>query len=197
MTNEATSDEPIQGCRTTKIYCRPDCPAGKRMSAQNRVRFRSTEEARSNGYRACKICKPDGPNPLPEILFSSLYKSPIGTYTMVSSEKGVVCLASDVTTPNRLGRLNRQDVELREDGGHNRRLIGELDAYFAGELRRFTVPLDMRGTPFQRRVWELLSEIPYGETRTYGQLAEALGRPKAARAVGRANATNPVAIVVP
>ncbi|MGW1023762.1 methylated-DNA--[protein]-cysteine S-methyltransferase [Streptomyces sp. NPDC002577] len=73
----------------------------------------------------------------------------------------------------------------------------QLKAYFAGELKEFTLPLDLHGTPFQRTVWEQLREIPYGETRSYGELAQALGNPKASRAVGLANGRNPVGIIVP
>ena len=73
----------------------------------------------------------------------------------------------------------------------------ELDAYFAGKLRVFTVPTAARGTTFQRRVWKALSAIPFGVTRTYGQQAAALGNPKAARAVGLANGKNPISIIVP
>ncbi|MEU7113729.1 methylated-DNA--[protein]-cysteine S-methyltransferase [Streptomyces sp. NPDC046182] len=75
--------------------------------------------------------------------------------------------------------------------------IRQLDAYFAGELTEFDLPLRLIGTPFQLRVWERLRTIPYGETRTYGELAEALGNPGASRAVGLANGKNPVSIVVP
>jgi methylated-DNA-[protein]-cysteine S-methyltransferase len=71
----------------------------------------------------------------------------------------------------------------------------QLDAYFAGELIRFDLPLHARGTPFEQRVWDALVTIPYGETVSYGELAGELG--SAARAVGRANARNPLAIVVP
>ncbi|MDT0387902.1 methylated-DNA--[protein]-cysteine S-methyltransferase [Streptomyces dubilierae] len=73
----------------------------------------------------------------------------------------------------------------------------QLKAYFAGELREFTVPLRLTGTPFQRLVWEELRRIPYGETRTYGRLADALGSPAASRAVGLANGRNPIGIIVP
>ncbi|OIK23816.1 cysteine methyltransferase [Streptomyces malaysiense] len=73
----------------------------------------------------------------------------------------------------------------------------QLDAYYAGELREFTLELDLRGTPFQRSVWDRLTRIPYGETRTYGQLADALGNPGASRAVGLANGRNPISIIVP
>jgi methylated-DNA-[protein]-cysteine S-methyltransferase len=73
----------------------------------------------------------------------------------------------------------------------------EVQAYFAGKLREFTVPLAAEGTDFQHRVWSALIAIPYGETRSYGQLADSLGNPGASRAVGRANATNPICLLVP
>ncbi|MFB7929778.1 methylated-DNA--[protein]-cysteine S-methyltransferase [Streptomyces sp. NPDC056039] len=73
----------------------------------------------------------------------------------------------------------------------------QLEAYFAGDLKDFTVELRLTGTPFQRTVWEQLSRIPYGETRTYGQLAATLGTPTASRAVGLANGRNPIGIIVP
>lgn len=73
----------------------------------------------------------------------------------------------------------------------------ELDGYFAGKRRAFTVPLSPRGTGFQLAVWEALRAIPYGETRSYGEIAAAVGRPKAARAVGMANHDNPLLIFTP
>ncbi|MDT0347839.1 methylated-DNA--[protein]-cysteine S-methyltransferase, partial [Streptomyces litchfieldiae] len=76
-------------------------------------------------------------------------------------------------------------------------VIRQLTAYFAGELTAFDVPLALHGTPFQRSVWAELLKIPYGETRTYGELAEELGKPGASRAVGLANGKNPVSIIVP
>ncbi|MGV9314708.1 methylated-DNA--[protein]-cysteine S-methyltransferase [Streptomyces sp. NPDC003691] len=75
--------------------------------------------------------------------------------------------------------------------------VRQLDAYFARELTEFDLPLNLAGTEFQRRVWAQLLLIPYGETRTYGELAEALGNPGASRAVGLANGKNPVSIIVP
>lgn len=73
----------------------------------------------------------------------------------------------------------------------------QLREYFAGERRRFDLPLAPRGTPFQRAVWDALGALPWGETLDYGSLAARLGRPGAARAVGRANATNPIPVVIP
>ncbi|ANW17396.1 methylated-DNA--[protein]-cysteine S-methyltransferase [Streptomyces clavuligerus] len=75
--------------------------------------------------------------------------------------------------------------------------VRQLQAYFDRELTVFELPLRLEGTDFQRRVWDRLLTIPYGETRTYGELAEELGNPRASRAVGLANGKNPVSIVVP
>ncbi|MFJ2768899.1 methylated-DNA--[protein]-cysteine S-methyltransferase [Streptomyces sp. NPDC087300] len=75
--------------------------------------------------------------------------------------------------------------------------ISQLAGYFAGELTEFDLPLRLAGTPFQQSVWQELRRIPYGETRSYGQLAEALGKPNASRAVGLANGKNPIGVIVP
>jgi methylated-DNA-[protein]-cysteine S-methyltransferase len=76
-------------------------------------------------------------------------------------------------------------------------LESELDQYFKILRQKFLVPLDVRGTPFQRAVWDQLLSIPYGETRTYGEIARLVGKPLAVRAIGRANGDNPLAIVIP
>ena len=79
----------------------------------------------------------------------------------------------------------------------SRQVAKKLAEYFAGERKKFTVPLDLRGTPFQRKVWEALRTIPYGETRSYADIARQIRHPHAFRAVGMANHWNPVAIIVP
>ncbi|MFF1463364.1 methylated-DNA--[protein]-cysteine S-methyltransferase [Streptomyces sp. NPDC058330] len=83
------------------------------------------------------------------------------------------------------------------DPGPFAEAVRQLDAYFAGDLTDFDLPLRLEGTPFQRTVWAELRRIPYGETRSYGELAERLGKPGASRAVGLANGKNPVGIIVP
>jgi methylated-DNA-[protein]-cysteine S-methyltransferase len=85
----------------------------------------------------------------------------------------------------------------REDPTPFQQAIEQLRAYFEGELHEFSVALDPEGTPFQTRVWRELERIPYGETISYGQLAERIGNPKASRAVGLANGSNPIPIIVP
>ena len=73
----------------------------------------------------------------------------------------------------------------------------QLDAYWRGELTTFDVPMDPPGTEFQKQVWAALTDIPYGTTMTYGAIADAIGKPRAVRAVGRANGSNPIAVIVP
>lgn len=85
----------------------------------------------------------------------------------------------------------------REETPLLRRAFEELEAYLAGGLREFDLPLHARGTPFQRRCWEALLDIPYGQTRTYAQQAQAVGSPRACRAVGMANHRNPLPILIP
>jgi methylated-DNA-[protein]-cysteine S-methyltransferase len=85
---------------------------------------------------------------------------------------------------------------VRDDGAFDD-LHAQLDAYFAGELLTFELPLTMHGSEFQRKVWQELREIPYGHTSSYVQIAEAVGSPRASRAVGGANGRNPISIVVP
>lgn len=118
--------------------------------------------------------------------------SPYGPLTLVADD-GVLCGLYMV------GQRHRPQEETF--GERDDTLFGEvteqLGAYFAGELKEFTVELRLAGTPFQRSVWERLRQIPYGETRSYGELAEALGNLGASRAVGLANGKNPVGIIVP
>jgi methylated-DNA-[protein]-cysteine S-methyltransferase len=187
----------VSGCRTTKIYCRPDCPSGRRTKPENKVYFRSIAEARAKGYRACKICKPDEPSKVRETIFITRYDSPLGEYIMASSKDGIVCLKTTERAEKYLKRWRKDKIVLRENGLHNGKLKALLDRYFKRKLRRFAVPLDLRGSAFQRRVWEALCRIPYGETWSYRQIAEDVGLPKAARAVGRAVGSNPISIVIP
>ena len=117
---------------------------------------------------------------------SALLPSPLGPLYVEADEHGLTRL------------LTRHDHMAPPDDGAFAALAEQLDAYFAGELTRFDLPLNAHGTPFERRVWDALVEIPYGETVSYGELARELAlSPRGARAVGRANARNPIAIVVP
>ena len=123
-----------------------------------------------------------------------MMRSPVGNLKLVASDQGLVAILWQNEKPSRVP-LN----ELIEDGTHPILLDTEreLREYFAGKRKSFSVPLDMRGTSFQKDVWHALLRIPFGETRSYGQLAKQLGNPKAMRAVGAANGRNPISIIVP
>jgi methylated-DNA-[protein]-cysteine S-methyltransferase len=119
---------------------------------------------------------------------------PVGELKLVASEAGLVAVLWPGDDPKRV-RLSA----LAPSTAHPVLLDAErqLRDYFIGRRRTFTVPLDMAGTPFQQAVWQALLTIPYGETRSYSELAKQVGRPAASRAVGAANGRNPVSIIVP
>jgi methylated-DNA-[protein]-cysteine S-methyltransferase len=121
-------------------------------------------------------------------------ESPVGELKLVASDKGLVAILWENDSPHR--------VRLSEQVANEKHPVlveteRQLDEYFAGKRKAFSVPLDMRGTRFQQDVWAALLAIPFGETRSYGQLAKQLGNPRASRAVGAANGKNPVSIIVP
>ena len=114
--------------------------------------------------------------------------SPIGPLLLASDGEAITHLFMSDVTPH---------AGWKADTGPFRLAVAELDAYFEGELTSFTVPVALRGTPFQLEAWNALRTIPYGETRSYGQQAKLIGRPSASRAVGAANGKNRVSIIVP
>src|ERR1700730_2268693 len=121
-------------------------------------------------------------------------KSPVGKLKLVASDNALVAILWEKDSPRRvrlseLVRNDRHPVLVETE-----RQLGE---YFSGKRRTFCIDLDLKGTRFQRDVWEALLAIPFGETRSYGQLAKQLGNPRATRAVGAANGRNPVSIIVP
>jgi methylated-DNA-[protein]-cysteine S-methyltransferase len=123
-------------------------------------------------------------------------------YTTLGSPIGPLLLAGDDTALRLLwfvkGRhVATPDPSWTESPATFREWAGQLTAYFAGRLRRFDIPVEPGGTPFQSRVWRALQEIPYGETESYGALARRIGDDKAVRAVGLANGANPISIVIP
>jgi methylated-DNA-[protein]-cysteine S-methyltransferase len=118
--------------------------------------------------------------------------SPIGQLTLTAEDELLtgVHMHEQRHVPVLSPSIERDDATLAP-------FVAQLRAYFAGDLTDFDLPIELRGTEFQRRVWATLQEIPYGETISYGELARWVGNPKASRAVGLANGRNPVAIVVP
>lgn len=120
--------------------------------------------------------------------------SPVGRLTVVASATGLVAILWEDDDPQRV-RL----AGMIHDDAHPILVATEsqLQEYFAGQRTTFFIPLDLRGTEFQQEVWRALQAIPFGATRSYGEIATELGRPSASRAVGAANGRNPISIIVP
>jgi methylated-DNA-[protein]-cysteine S-methyltransferase len=125
---------------------------------------------------------------------SCVMRSPVGPLTLIASDAGLSAVLWQNDRPSRV----RVRAEC-EDTGHPvlTEAVRQLEEYFAGRRTQFTLPLDPIGTAFQRRVWEALNTIPFGETRSYREIAEQIGHPSAVRAVGAANGRNPNSIVTP
>ena len=124
-------------------------------------------------------------------------------YTYLDTSIGKLFIAGDEEAVRHIGfpekgQAQRPEAEWRESArGPVGEAVRQLQEYFAGKRTEFDLPLAPQGTEFQLRVWRKLREIPYGETISYGELAKRVGNPKASRAVGAANGTNPIPIVVP
>ena len=136
----------------------------------------------------------------PEIVHVARADSPIGPLRVASTAAGLAYVElPHESGPGLYGRLRRvlPDAEVVEGFAPNRIAIAQIQEYLEGKRAEFDLPLDLRGTAFQMAVWTALREIPYGVTRTYAEIAQVVGRPRAVRAVGAANGANPVALVVP
>lgn len=121
-------------------------------------------------------------------MFCDRLPSPLGELTICADDLGITAVAF----PGEVGRGAAPNPNALV-----RAAVAQLGEYFAGRRTAFDLPLHAAGTPFQQRVWQALCTVPYGETASYGEIAAAIGKPRAARAVGLANGRNPVAILVP
>ena len=137
----------------------------------------------ASGWRAGMSLKESPPPPA----CRSYYCSPIGTIEIIGNEQGLLAL----------GFVPKEPPASLPASPAWKRAVQELDEYFRGKRTKFSLGLVLQGTEFQIEVWRRLLEIPYGETVSYSQVAEAMGRPKAVRAVGMANAVNKIGIVIP
>ncbi|MCC6397464.1 MAG: methylated-DNA--[protein]-cysteine S-methyltransferase [Bacteroidetes bacterium] len=134
------------------------------------------------------------------MVYCTSFESKVGLIYVASTEKGVCKVSVPRQTKRDFFhwlRDNFDDSEVVDNKSRNKEVIDQLNRYFNGKLAKFAVSVDMRGTPFQLRVWKELSKIPYGTTISYKQLAKRLGTSRGFQAVGRANAANPVPIIVP
>lgn len=127
--------------------------------------------------------------------FSWLEDSPIGSLFLAGTDDSLQYLVRDLRRTVLDPPLPLDDWEPAEKPF--REVKKQLKSYFRGKLKAFDLPLSGQGTDFQKQVWQQLMEIPYGETVSYADVAEAIGKPKACRAVGNANGKNPITIIVP
>ena len=134
-----------------------------------------------------------------EKIYYSSFQSPFLKKVFVASTERGICmvdfLKSEKTFLKRLkerffGKTIRDDQK-------NKEVLSQLKRYLKGDLKRFDCKLDLKGTPFEKKVWSALAKIPYGQTRSYKEIAQAIGHPKAFRAVGNANGQNSIPLIIP
>jgi len=204
----------IVGVKTTRIYCLPSCRPPRRPNPENVIFFVSPAAARAAGLRACKLCHPDAfyasvaageaGSDLQAATGRAAYMDTIddspGPFAFAVDDDGALVWLQflDGDYPRSIdAELTRKGYQPASDLERTARARTELLEYCSGARQAFTLPLALTGTDWQVAVWQALTRIPFGETRTYGQIAASLGRPTAARAMGRANATNHIPLVVP
>jgi methylated-DNA-[protein]-cysteine S-methyltransferase len=125
-------------------------------------------------------------------VYYTWFDSPVGTLLLAGSSAGLKLVSFGAGS-----RARSVDPDWQVDNAAFVEVVDQLQSYFAGERKNFALDLVLEGTDFQKKVWTALQEIPYGETISYKKLAEAVGRPKAVRAVGAANGANPIPIIIP
>ena len=196
-----TTPGTLGGHRGSRIYGRLDCPGAARAIARggyvaNRVFFLDEATAVAAGYRPCAVCLPEAyarwkaSRTAPARLTHTTVASPIGDLLVVAD--------GDALREIRFDPAEVPDGSRPGRGGVLAEAARQLRGYAGGLRTTFDLPLRPAfGGPFERRVWALVAQVPYGTTVTYGALAERLGAPGAARAVGAANGRNPLPIVVP
>ena len=185
----------VAAVRTTGIFCRPSCRVRKPLP-KNVEYLPDRAAARAAGYRACLRCHPEQGS----TVTLRTIDTPIGKMLAGATEEAIVlCDFADrpmigaqlAAVRRRIGPTREGSAPLLE------RLESQLEEFFAGSRQDFDLPIDIPGSAFQERVWAELRNIPYGETISYRQLAERVGAGSAYRAVGRANGSNRLAVVVP
>jgi len=191
----STTPGTLGGHRANRVYGRLDCPGALRWIARGhyvdqRVFFADEPAAIAAGYRPCARCMPDEYRDWKDrrdVMLHTVVETPIGPLLLGGDPDGTITRLTFGEPP----------AGVRDDDAPFAAAREQLAAYFAGERTAFDLPLRLDGSAFERRVWAALREIPHGTTTTYGELADRIGEPGKARAVGWANSRNPVAIVVP
>jgi len=185
----------VAAARTTGIFCRPSCRVRKPLP-RNVEYVPDAAAARAAGYRACLRCQPEHGS----TVTLAKIDTPVGR--MLAGATGQAIVLCDFAERAMIGAqlaVVRRRIGPTLEGRSPLldRLESQLEEFFAGTRREFDLPIDIPGSAFQERVWAELQRIPYGETISYRQLAERVGAGAAYRAVGRANGSNRVAVIVP
>ncbi|MFT8363098.1 MAG: methylated-DNA--[protein]-cysteine S-methyltransferase [Sporolactobacillus sp.] len=185
---------------STGIFGRPSCASKLPLSKHVRF-FSSTAQVVKAGFRPCKRCRSDRPvyRPAAELAQSAkavLAHSPMTHYAFYPFAFGLLKVGYTDQAIVCLDRIDQADAP-NERSSLSEAAYQQIREYLDGRRQAFDLPCIAQGTQFQQSVWSALRRIPYGETRTYKQIAEAAGNPKACRAVGMANHRNPLIIVVP
>lgn len=134
------------------------------------------------------------------VLSHAALATPVGALHLYGTARGLAAVVlPNESTEAAFRRLRRLlgPLSVSEDEATHERALGQLAEYFAGRRRAFDLPLDLLGTAFQRQVWQAVATVPYGETRSYSEIARAIGRPAAVRAVGAANGASPLPPIIP
>jgi AraC family transcriptional regulator of adaptative response/methylated-DNA-[protein]-cysteine methyltransferase len=204
LARDASADgEFFYSVSSSGVYCRPSCPS--RRAKPEHVAFHSTtEEARRAGFRPCKRCKPDrlavsASDAGAEVIRHALVQSSLGLVLVAVSARGTcaILLGDDADALKRDLRERFPAAVLKEDAGGLAAIASQVSVLIESSAAATDLSLDLRGTPFQRRVWQALRDINRGATASYAQIAARIGAPKAARAVAQACAANPLAVAIP
>src|SRR2546426_1059044 len=215
----------VYAVRSTGIYCRPSCPS-RRPRRELVTFFLIPEAAEQAGFRPCRRCSPTSVNGAhPDMalvretcgrldshpaepaapaargarIAFTVVPCPLGRLLVAATERGICRIGLGAGAEELAAGLRAEfpAAEIRRDRGPLGRWVGAILRHLEGRSPHLDLPLDVRATAFQRAVWEALRKITYGSTRSYAQIARVIGRPRATRAVARACATNPTAIVIP
>jgi AraC family transcriptional regulator, regulatory protein of adaptative response / methylated-DNA-[protein]-cysteine methyltransferase len=179
--------------KTTGVYCRPSCPSC--LARPENVRFHTTtKDAENAGFRPCKRCKPNQP-----LIRFAIGESSMGLILVAKSGRGI-CAIFMGDDPGQLVRDIRDrfpHTNLIDGDGDFEQLVSKVVGFVEAPAVSLALPLDVRGTAFQQRVWQALREIPVGSTASYTDIAKRIGSPKSVRAVAQACAANPLALAIP
>jgi AraC family transcriptional regulator, regulatory protein of adaptative response / methylated-DNA-[protein]-cysteine methyltransferase len=203
LARDATADgEFFYSVSTSGVYCRPSCPS--RRAKPGHVAFHATpQDARGAGFRACKRCKPDRlavPDAgAAEVIRHATLQSPLGLVLVAVSARGIcaILFGENAEALQRDLRQRFPAAVLKRDATRLAEAVAQIGALIEAPATGSGLPLDARGTPFQRRVWQALREIEAGRTASYAQVAARIGAPRSARAVAQACAANPLAVAIP